>query len=285
MEDILRIRKQFLLNVAQHSPKPKVPDHMGLFNRSGTLLNVEGDDHFVILKRQLLLGEQNQSFTIFPNKTWSNIRTGALLDTEGDHFDYIWIEDWNHIRTEWRELADLGVLHSLSSPCFVTWRRRKPVNNISYNPRTLYNCLFMSLSKELKDIGIHTSPAALRFAVKQQWLAGSTVLGAGGSLTTCGYRWGSAPDAMLACKLLNVNLLIVSGNDILVRQCARSELWVVLHLHNQHYSVASRSTISTSAFHGRNQYWVADQKGMFVNISHFSQFTSVLPSTQRSSRA
>eukprot|EP00971_Amphidinium_carterae_P265392 5264745-Amphidinium_carterae.1 len=248
MEDILRIRKQFLLNVAQHSPKPTVLDIMGLFNRSGTLLNVEGDDDFVILKRQLLLGEQNQSFTIFPNKTWSNIRTGALLDTEGDHFDYIWIEDLNHIRTEWRELADPGVLHSLSSPCFVTWRRRKPVSNISYNPWTLYNCLFMSLSKELKDIGIHTSPAALRFAVKQQWLAGSTVLGAGADFwckcykcspeifmqSTCGYRWGSAPDAMLACKLLNINLLIVSGKDILVRQRARSEHWVVLHLRNQH---------------------------------------------------
>eukprot|EP00971_Amphidinium_carterae_P087229 1725934-Amphidinium_carterae.1 len=80
-------------------------------------------------------------------------------------------------------------------------------------------------------------PAALRFAVKQQWLAGSTVLGAGADFwckcykcspeifmqSTNGYRWGSAPDAMLACKLLKINLLIVSGKDILVRQRARSE--------------------------------------------------------------
>eukprot|EP00971_Amphidinium_carterae_P029149 573470-Amphidinium_carterae.1 len=106
MEDILRIKKQFLLDVFQQSTKPTVSDHRAYFNRSGTLLNVEGESHFTILKRQLMLGGQNQSYTIFPNKTWSNTRTGALLDAEGDQFEYIWIEDLNHIRTEWRELAD-----------------------------------------------------------------------------------------------------------------------------------------------------------------------------------
>eukprot|EP00971_Amphidinium_carterae_P137094 2716732-Amphidinium_carterae.1 len=186
-----------------------------------------------------MLGEQNQSFTIFPNKTWSNTRTGALLDVEGDQFDYIWIEDLNHIRTEWRELADPGVLHFLSSPCFVKWRSRKPMNNISYNPWTFYNCLFLSLSRELHDIGIQITPGALRYAVKQQWMAGTTVLGAGAEFwsqcfrystetfiqATCRFRWGSAPDAMIICKLLKINLLIISGNDILVRQRAHSKLW------------------------------------------------------------
>eukprot|EP00971_Amphidinium_carterae_P293109 5819466-Amphidinium_carterae.1 len=69
MEDILRIKKQFLLDVFQHSTKPTVSDHMGLFNQSGTLLNVEGESHFMSWKRQLSLGGQNQSVTIFPNKT------------------------------------------------------------------------------------------------------------------------------------------------------------------------------------------------------------------------
>eukprot|EP00971_Amphidinium_carterae_P327689 6459164-Amphidinium_carterae.1 len=150
----------------------------------------------------------------------------------------------------------------------------------------------MSLSRELHDIGMHISPTELRYAVKQQWSSGTTVLGAGADFwcrcfkcspetfiqTTCGYRWGSAPDAMIACKLLKINLLIVSGNDILVRQRARSEHWVVLHLRDRHYSVVSRDTISASYLQGRSQYWVADKNGKFVNIAHYSQFKCILPS-------
>eukprot|EP00971_Amphidinium_carterae_P170246 3373033-Amphidinium_carterae.1 len=65
---------------------------------------------------------------------------------------------------------------------------------------------------------------------------------------------GSAPDAMLLCRALKVNLLIVDDASVLVRQKANSDKWVVLRLVNKHYTVANRLAIQASAYTGPDVY-------------------------------
>eukprot|EP00971_Amphidinium_carterae_P349335 6490967-Amphidinium_carterae.1 len=186
----------------------------------------------------------------------------------------------------------LTLVHVLPffAPVSVKWRRRVRLNPSSYDPWTWYNCLFLSLTKELCDSDSSLSPCALRFAVRHLWSKGATVLGANVDQwsrcygtnpqtflsQTTSRRWGSAPDAMILCRALNVNVLIIDDFRVLVRQTVRrSDRWVVLRLVNSHYTVANRALIRPAAYVGRDVYTVFNRAGREVQITHFDQFAKV----------
>eukprot|EP00971_Amphidinium_carterae_P116246 2302970-Amphidinium_carterae.1 len=227
------------------------------------------------------------------NSTYN--RSGTLLDTEEDvQFEYVWSCDLQYLGQFWKEFADIRVLPSFA-PVSVSWRRRVRHNPSSYDPWTWYNCLFLSLTRELCDFDSGLSPCALRYSAKHLWSKGATVLGANHAANvdswskcygtnpqdslnqTTRRRWGSAPDAMILCKALNVNLLIIDDFRVLVRQTVKkNQRWVVLRLVNSHYTVANRQVIRPAAYEGRDVYTIFNRAGREVQISHFSQFAMAL---------
>eukprot|EP00971_Amphidinium_carterae_P045978 904762-Amphidinium_carterae.1 len=225
------------------------------------------------------------------NTTQLYNRSGTLLDTEDDYqTNYVWAEDLESLGVLWMEVADPSVL-PFFAPVSVKWRRRVRLNPANYDPWTWYNCLFLSLSRELSDSHIYLSPCALRFAVKHLWSKGATVLGANVEQWSECYgtdpqtflsqttrrRWGSAPDAMILCKALNINLLIIDDFRVLVRQTVKSsDKWVTLRLVKSHYTVANRDRIRPAAYEGRDVYTVFTRAGSEFQISHFSQFAKAL---------
>eukprot|EP00971_Amphidinium_carterae_P339886 6477942-Amphidinium_carterae.1 len=230
--------------------------------------------------------------TLASNSTQALNRSGTSLNVEEDIQDYsVWAEDVASLGKSWRECVDPSVL-PFFAPVSVKWRRRTRMNHSSYDPWTWYNCLFMTLSKELGDSGLEVNPSTLRFTVKHLWESGSTVLGSGVTDWSQCYgttpqeflgqttrrRWGSAPDAMLLCKAMNINLLIIDNARVLVRQTASrssEKPWIVLRLMNNHYTVANRATIKPVAYRGRDVYTILDGHGREVHITHFDQFARV----------
>eukprot|EP00971_Amphidinium_carterae_P046392 913395-Amphidinium_carterae.1 len=113
------------------------------------------------------------------NGTMPFNRSGTSLSEEEDIQDYsVWADDVASLGTVWRECVDPSVLH-LFVPFSVKWRRKVRIPHSSYDPWTWYNCLFMTMSKELGDSGLGVDPSTLRFTVKHLWETGSTVLGSG----------------------------------------------------------------------------------------------------------
>eukprot|EP00971_Amphidinium_carterae_P282774 5614026-Amphidinium_carterae.2 len=206
------------------------------------------------------------------NTTQHYNRSGTLLDTEEDNqTDYVWADDLESLGVLWMEVADPSVL-PFFAPVSVKWRRRVRLNPASYDPWTWYNCLFLSLSTHLWSKG-----ATVLGANVEQW---SRCYGTNPQTflsQTTSRRWGSAPDAMILCRALNINLLIIDDFRVLVRQTVkRSDKWVVLRLVNSHYTVANHDLIRPAAYVGRDIYTVFNRAGREVQISHFSQFAMAL---------
>eukprot|EP00971_Amphidinium_carterae_P041140 807905-Amphidinium_carterae.1 len=111
----------------------------------------------------------------------------------------------------------------------------------------------MSLSRELYDLGMPTEVLGADAHLWCQCYNASVTDFVGNK------RWGSAPDAMLLCKLLKVNLLIIESDSLL------------------HSTVASRDAIKPRAFIGPKEYFVFDRRGRPMPVKHFSQVTNVLP--------
>eukprot|EP00971_Amphidinium_carterae_P307606 6112903-Amphidinium_carterae.1 len=108
----------------------------------------------------MLAQQEELPLPILRNSTSSYNRSGTLLDTEYAQFNYVWSCDLQYLGQFWKEFADIRVLPSFA-PVSVSWRRRVRLNPSSYDPWTWYNCLFLSLARELCDVDSSLSPCAL----------------------------------------------------------------------------------------------------------------------------